>query len=113
LLAGQFKNNQEVRKMAYAYKDRGGIIHIVEKKVTAQSSAVSDIIETTIPHAVGYPLASVIKNDKKVQEEVFIDCDLHTIYLGGNGNHGKGRKVALSSLPADLQKLAVDLGFKA
>jgi len=99
--------------MAYAYKDRGGIIHVVEKKVTAQSVAVSDVIETTIPHAVGYPLATVSKIGKAVQEEVFIDCDLHTIYVGGNGNHGKGRKVALSSLPADLQKLAVELGFKA
>ncbi|MCK9460657.1 MAG: hypothetical protein M0R80_13545 [Proteobacteria bacterium] len=93
--------------MNYAYKGKDGIIHIVDKKETAEeSSTTGPIIETDIPGSNGIPLA-IIK-----AEDAFIDCELGTIYLGGNGNHGKGRKVALSSLPANLQKLAVELGFK-
>ncbi len=93
--------------MNYAYKGKDGIIHVVEsRKIAEESSTTGPIIETDIPGDTGMPLAII------QAEKAFIDCDLHTIYLGGNGNHGKGRKVALSSLPAQLQKLAVDLGFK-
>jgi hypothetical protein len=93
--------------MNYAYKGKDGIIHVVESRKTAEESTTGPIIETDIVGSSGIPLA-IIK-----AEDAFIDCDLHTIYVGGNGNHGKGRKVALSSLPADLQKLAVELGFKS
>lgn len=42
--------------MDFAYLDKYGILHIVDKKVTAEEFAASAVVETSIPNKGGYPI---------------------------------------------------------
>lgn len=74
----------------YAYIDKGGILHIVEKRETAMEYAAGKVVETEIPCAGGYPL----HEGKDVTM-----YDLETAYIGGNARSGSGRRAKMSEIP--------------
>lgn len=70
--------------MAYAYRDKYGILHVVKGMNTAQEFAANgNVVETNIKHDGGYP--QVLVNNEYV--DVFDYGD--EIYLGGNRGSGE------------------------
>lgn len=92
----------------FAYVDRVSIVHIVDVKETALRYAGGPVVEIDpleIPNDSGYPLVGD-------SGHVIVDIEFGTIYVGGNGSHGKGTLTKLASLPEKLQALLVQLGYK-
>lgn len=63
--------------MAFAYCDKHGILHIVEKMNTAlDNCGKGQVVETNYPHEHGYP--------RHKGESVFVYLDEGKAYIGGN-----------------------------
>lgn len=65
--------------MAYAYKDKYGILHVVGNKEEAEQYAVSQIVEYKGNHAGGY----LVVGGQKI-----FDYN-GKVYVGGNEKNGK------------------------
>lgn len=73
--------------MAFAYQDKHGTLHIVEKMNTAlDNQGKGKVIETNYPHQNGYPVHK--------GESVFVYMDEGKAYIGGN-NPQKGKEYDL------------------
>ena len=73
----KFKGGTHMKKN-YAYIDKGGILHVVESRKTAEQYTTGKVVETEVPCEHGYPL----HGGKDVTM-----YSLDTAYIGGNGRH--------------------------
>lgn len=79
-----------VMKKNYAYIDKGGILHVVESRKTAEEYTTGKVVETEVPCAHGYPL----HEGKDVTM-----YSLDTAYIGGNALLGSGRRAKMTDIP--------------
>lgn len=77
--------------MGYAYIDKGGILHVVEKFETAKEYAAGKVVETEVPFSHGFPLHE--------GQDVTM-YGLEEAYIGGNA--GSGKKVDPQEIPEIL-----------
>mgnify|MGYP004539025695 FL=1 len=77
-------------KKNYAYIDKGGILHVVETRKTAEEYTTGKVVETEVPCEHGYPL----HEGKDVTM-----YSLDTAYIGGNARLGSGRRVFMNKIP--------------
>ena len=85
------RRNKQSKKgitMNYAYIDKGGILHVVESRKTAEEYATGKVVETEVPCEHGYPL----HEGKDVTM-----YDLETAYIGGNAL--SGARVKMTEIP--------------
>lgn len=66
--------------MGFAYIDKGGILHVVEKRKTAEEYASKKVVETAVPYSHGFPL-------HEGQDVTMYGLD--EAYIGGNAMGGK------------------------
>ena len=74
--------------MGFAYIDKGGVLHVVEKRKTAEEYATKKVVETEVPFAHGYPLHE--------GQDVTM-YSLTEAYIGGNAK--SGAKVDVEEIP--------------
>ncbi|SFH20896.1 hypothetical protein SAMN05660649_04248 [Desulfotomaculum arcticum] len=65
--------------MAKAYRDKYGVLHVVNSLEMAQRFAHSEIVDYTGEHEFGYPV---------VGGETVFDYGNREVYFGGNRNDG-------------------------
>lgn len=77
--------------MGFAYIDKGGVLHVVEKFETAREYASKKVVETEVPYSHGFPLHE--------GQDVTM-YSLEEAYIGGNA--GSGKKVDPQEIPEIL-----------
>lgn len=87
--------------MGFAYKDRFGVVHVVDGKGVAEANADCAVVETGIEHAGGYPQVD--------GKDVVAYVGTGEIYV--DGNRRDGAPTELGELPESLQALLLELGF--
>lgn len=70
--------------MKYAYRDKYGIIHVLDNKANAEARAAGEVKEVEVPAQYGYPCIYV---DGKLQP--IFDYGNGEIYVDGNVWKGK------------------------
>lgn len=101
-----FKSKREESKMAFCYRDKGNILHIVATEESAKEYASGEIKDVDVPNAGGYP--TVVLNGN---EEPIVDYGNGEIYVAGNAKNGIPFENLKEPLKSEVQAILDKIGL--
>lgn len=88
--------------MAFAYRDKYGILHVAGDRAIADEYAVGPVVEAEVSERDGYPVATT---------EIF-DYGAGEVYVGGSRGNGKPlAALEATDLAAEVKEILAKIGL--